>query len=485
MEVECFGGPEPVLVPHVGHERLASDHAPGRGEESCEEVELFCAQNDFSFAAKCSSGAKVDDQSIGIVTIGCVYGKLVERGVPSEMGAKSGENDGEAERLGDVVGCSGVEANDEVEFFVSGCEHDDRYERVEFDETPTHIEAVGVGESEIKEHQVESVGLGTSTLERKFTFASRRGPCGAVSVAIEGSGEGSADAFVVFDDENSSGVVHTFTVLIEARMLASSVSVWRFLAEFWQSACRALETSFVALQCRLFFPTNTLFNAKEAHMFRFRSARPAFALVAVVAVVVTIAGASAVSSTAASAARKRAAPKTKAATTRKPASRGAVYPNAPEVVAPGDIPDNQLFVPYRPTDGGWTVSVPEGWGRTETNGAVTFTDKYNSITVTASKGATAPTTDTVRVSGLVDISSDPTYRAGKITTVKTGGGPAIKATFEIGSAPNKVTGKKALLAVERYVYFGKGTQVVVTLSGAKGADNVDPWKTVTDSVRVG
>ena len=175
-----------------------------------------------------------------------------------------------------------------------------------------------------------------------------------------------------------------------------------------------------------------------------------------------------------------------AAKAPKPQSSGrAVNPNAPEVVAPGDIPDNQLFVPYRPPAGAYTISVPEGWSRTESNTVVTFTDKYNSISVTSGPASVAPTVDRVRTSGLTDVAKDPTYRAGRVTAVKTSGGPAIHVTFEIGSAPNSVTGKKALLAVERYVYFAKGTQVVVTLSGAKGADNVDPWKIVSDSVRVG
>jgi hypothetical protein len=170
---------------------------------------------------------------------------------------------------------------------------------------------------------------------------------------------------------------------------------------------------------------------------------------------------------------------------KKTASKKAVNPNAPEVVAPGDIPDNQLFVPYRPTSGKYTINVPEGWARTENNGAVTFTDKYNTITVNTGPATEPPTIDSVRTAALADVTQDPTYKAGKVTVFKTPSGTAIKATYAIGSAPNSVTGKKALLAVERYVYFGNGTQVVVTLSGAKGADNVDPWKTVTDSVRVG
>jgi hypothetical protein len=186
------------------------------------------------------------------------------------------------------------------------------------------------------------------------------------------------------------------------------------------------------------------------------------------------------------------APSAPAAARKKPVaakkvtkSKKAVDPNAPEVVAPGDIPDDQLFVPYSPASGGYTIKVPEGWGRTENNSAVTFTDKYNSITVTSAPAKSAPTIESVGANDLVDVSSDPSYRAGKITTVKIGGGNVIRATYELGSVPNKVTGKKALLAVERYVYFGNGIQVVATLSGAKGADNVDPWKIVTESVRIG
>jgi hypothetical protein len=192
------------------------------------------------------------------------------------------------------------------------------------------------------------------------------------------------------------------------------------------------------------------------------------------------------SSAAASIAQKKQPTSTKKpAATAKKSSKGAVDPNAPEVVAPGDIPDDQLFVPYQPSGGGYTINVPEGWSRTEKDGAVIFTDKYNSIMVTSSTVTEAPSIDSVRSSGLADVSQDPSYKAGKIATAKTAGGSAIKATYEIGSAANKVTGKKALLAVERYVYFRNGTQVVVTLSGAKGADNVDPWKTVSDSVRIG
>ena len=161
---------------------------------------------------------------------------------------------------------------------------------------------------------------------------------------------------------------------------------------------------------------------------------------------------------------------------------GAVDPNAPEVVEPGDIPDTQVFVPFTAPDGGYTIKVPEGWARTEAGGVAMFTDKYNSIAVRSSAAASAPTMDSVTTDGLVDVASDPTFKLLEVKPVTRKSGAGVLATYEIGSAPNSVTGKKALLAVERYVFFHNGTVVTMTLSGAKGADNVDPWKIVTDSL---
>jgi hypothetical protein len=141
-----------------------------------------------------------------------------------------------------------------------------------------------------------------------------------------------------------------------------------------------------------------------------------------------------------------------------------------------------VFIPFTSADGKYVVRVPEGWARTENSGGVTFTDKYNSIMIQASPAATAPSVESVKSAGLADVSADPTFALQAVGPVHRKAGDGILATFEIGSAPNKVTGKKALLSVERYVFFHNGQTVVLTLSGAKGADNVDPWKTVSDSL---
>jgi hypothetical protein len=178
-----------------------------------------------------------------------------------------------------------------------------------------------------------------------------------------------------------------------------------------------------------------------------------------------------------------AAPVTDAPTTDASTSLpGAVDPNAPEIVEPGDIPDNQVFIVFASADGRYSVKVPEGWARTEAGSAVTFTDKYNSITLQSAAATVAPTVESVQALGLVDVSGAPTFALTDVKPVTRKAGTGVLASYEIGSAPNPVTGKKALLAVERYVFFHNGTVVTITLSGAKGADNVDPWKIVSDSL---
>jgi hypothetical protein len=161
---------------------------------------------------------------------------------------------------------------------------------------------------------------------------------------------------------------------------------------------------------------------------------------------------------------------------------GAVDPNAPEIVEPGDIPDNQVFVVAMAPEGTYSIKVPEGWARTEQDGTVTFSDKYNSVSVRSKPSTVAPTVASVTDTDLNDIASDPTFKLVSVTTVTRKAGDGVVATYEIGSVANVVTAKKALLAVERYFFTHNGITVELTLSGAKGADNVDPWKIVSDSL---
>lgn len=161
----------------------------------------------------------------------------------------------------------------------------------------------------------------------------------------------------------------------------------------------------------------------------------------------------------------------------------APNPNAPEVNAAGDIPDNQAYVPYSPAGGGFTVKVPEGWSRSGSATATTFTDKLNSIRIETTR-ATAPlTVAAARRSEVPKLATSASgYRPGTVTSVSRRAGRAIRITYLADAPPDPVTGKSHRNAVERYVFFRRGKEVVLTLSGPKGADNVDPWRIVTDSL---
>jgi hypothetical protein len=157
--------------------------------------------------------------------------------------------------------------------------------------------------------------------------------------------------------------------------------------------------------------------------------------------------------------------------------------NAPEVNPSGDIPDNQAYVAYAPPAGGFTVKVPEGWSRSSAGGAVTFTDKLNTIRV-ETKTAQAPlTARDARQTEVPKLASSVSgFRPGKVSAVARKAGTAVRITYLAKAKPDPVTGKTGVDAVERYVFFHNGKDVILTLSGPKGADNVDPWKIVTDSV---
>ena len=168
--------------------------------------------------------------------------------------------------------------------------------------------------------------------------------------------------------------------------------------------------------------------------------------------------------------------------TRGTSSTRSATPAATETNPAGDIPDSQVYVPFRYA-GLFTVKVPEGWARRRDGSATVFTDKLNTVRVQRRQAAKAPT----RASASAELphirAAVHGFKPGSVTRVRRGGGPAVRITYRAESAPNPVTGKRVPDAVERYEYWKGGTEAVLTLSGPVGADNVDPWKTISDSLR--
>jgi hypothetical protein len=149
----------------------------------------------------------------------------------------------------------------------------------------------------------------------------------------------------------------------------------------------------------------------------------------------------------------------------------------------GDIPDNQAFVEYRPPSGRYSVKIPEGWARTESGDTATFTDKLNTISVRLAPRAAPPD----EASGRADLDAlrgtVKGFVPGAVSLVHRQAGDAVLVRYRADADPDPVTGKVVNDDVERYEFWRAGQSVTVTLAGPHGADNVDPWRTVTDSLR--
>jgi hypothetical protein len=149
---------------------------------------------------------------------------------------------------------------------------------------------------------------------------------------------------------------------------------------------------------------------------------------------------------------------------------------------PGDIPDNQAYVAYRPSGGSFTVKVPEGWGRSTRGGTTVFTDKLNRVEVSPVSVSSAPTTASVTGTVVPQLTGQvPKFSGAQVSPVTRNGGSAVLLKYQGDSAPDPVTGKVVRDAFERYAFYRQGHEVDVTLSGPVNADNVDPWRIVSDS----
>ncbi|MER5659855.1 hypothetical protein [Streptomyces mirabilis] len=163
-------------------------------------------------------------------------------------------------------------------------------------------------------------------------------------------------------------------------------------------------------------------------------------------------------------------------------ARAGAAPAPTESNPPGDIPDNQAYVAFQPSGGAFTMKVPEGWARTGQGGTTVFTDKLNRVEIATATASSAPTVTSVgsevvpRLRGQV-----PKFDGPKVSQVNRHAGSAVLLKYQGDSAADPVTGKVVRDAFERYAFYRQGHEVDLTLSGPVNADNVDPWRIVTDS----
>lgn len=150
-------------------------------------------------------------------------------------------------------------------------------------------------------------------------------------------------------------------------------------------------------------------------------------------------------------------------------------PHVTESNPPGDIPDDTVFVPYRHPGQPYEVKVPEGWARTDLPTGAFFTDKLNSVRIETAPASSPPTEASARGQVKGEVRT--------VGTVSRKGGKAVRVVYRADSSPDPVTGKVVRDEVERYAFYRAGHEAILTLSGSVGADNVDPWRAVSDSFR--
>ena len=153
---------------------------------------------------------------------------------------------------------------------------------------------------------------------------------------------------------------------------------------------------------------------------------------------------------------------------------------AAEKNPPGDIPDDQVFVPYTSSASGYSLKVPEGWARSEKGSDVQFVDKFDGIAVVVDAAATALTTkDVVAKLG----KAEKGFKVIRTNDIRLPAGPALLVKYESESEVNPVTNKRIRLEDEAYAFYKNGKIAILILWAPVGADNADQWKLISESFR--
>ena len=160
---------------------------------------------------------------------------------------------------------------------------------------------------------------------------------------------------------------------------------------------------------------------------------------------------------------------------------GALTAEAQQTAA-GDIPDNQVFLTFRNTAGGYSIEYPEGWAQRGSAARVTFQDKNNLVRINVAMGSDATVASATAEMNRLRVKT-PSLRFDAPTQTTVSGKPVVKVVYSTESAPNPVTGKRVKLVVDRYYVPGAGKHAVIDLGTPQGVDNVDAYKLMIESFR--
>jgi hypothetical protein len=152
---------------------------------------------------------------------------------------------------------------------------------------------------------------------------------------------------------------------------------------------------------------------------------------------------------------------------------------------PGDIPDNLAFVPYGNASGHYRFVHPEGWAQVVHGLDVRFTDKLNGVAATVVSAGQPPTSASARRDEVPRLqASVPAFELRSVSSVRLPAGAAVLIVFRRNSNPDPVTGRQYRDEVREYLVWRAGREVRFDVFGPAGADNVDAYRTMSDSLRL-
>ena len=152
---------------------------------------------------------------------------------------------------------------------------------------------------------------------------------------------------------------------------------------------------------------------------------------------------------------------------------------------PGDIPDNLAFVPFSSAAGHYRFVHPEGWAQVMRGMDVRFTDKLNGVAAAVVSASHPPTVASARHDDVPRLrSSVPAFVLRSVSSVTLAGGPAVLIVFRRNSDPDPVTGRQYRDEVREFLLWHSGREVRFDLFGPVGADNVDAYRTMSNSLRL-
>jgi hypothetical protein len=176
-----------------------------------------------------------------------------------------------------------------------------------------------------------------------------------------------------------------------------------------------------------------------------------------------------------------AAPGTSALASSAPGAAEAPVPV--ESNPPGDIPDNLAFVPYTNPTAGYTFTHPEGWAQQESGAAVTLTDKLNGVSADTASIPAPLDEATVRAQEVPRLAAtEAAFELVSVAAETLPAGSGVLVVYRRNSAPDPVTGRQVRAEVEEHLVAHGSSAVRLALFGPVGADNVDAYRTMAQSL---